>query len=57
MGYPEVVKGYRLWARNLKGFKMITSRNVTFNESDMPWISEKHQGDIRMGNKENVTRL
>ncbi|KAL2505113.1 putative gag-pol polyprotein [Abeliophyllum distichum] len=41
LGYPDVVKGYRLWAKEVKGFKIITSRDVTFNESNMPCLAEK----------------
>lgn len=37
--------------KSLKGFKMIASRNVTLNESDMPCISEKHQGYVPIGDK------
>lgn len=36
LGYPEGVKGYRLWDRSLPGFKTIVSRNVIFNESEFP---------------------
>lgn len=35
LGYPEGVKGYRLWDRSQKGVKIIISRDVTFNELDM----------------------
>lgn len=30
---------------------------MIFNESDMPCISEKYQGDVPMVDKEDVTRL
>lgn len=36
---------------------MITSRNMTFNESDIPCISEKHQGDVSIDDKEDTPRL
>ena len=45
-GYPEGVKGYRLWDRSQKGVKIIVNRNVTFNESVMPCLqsnSDKQQ--------------
>ncbi|CAH9089803.1 unnamed protein product [Cuscuta europaea] len=38
LGYPEGVKGYRIWDRNQSGFKVIISRNVVFNESDFPCL-------------------
>lgn len=41
-GYLVQVKGYRLWAKESKGFKMIISRDVTFNESHMPCLSTKN---------------
>ena len=46
LGYPERVKGYRLWDRSQKRVKIIVSRNVTFNESEMPYLqsnSDKQQ--------------
>lgn len=36
LGYPEGVKGYRLWDRSLPGFKAIIRRDVTFNEFEFP---------------------
>ena len=36
LGYPLGVKGYRLWLRDQKGFKVIISRDVVFDESRMP---------------------
>ena len=35
MGYPDGVKGYRLWCIDLKPPKCIISRDVTFNESEI----------------------
>ncbi|CAH9067875.1 unnamed protein product [Cuscuta epithymum] len=40
LGYPEGVKGYRLWDRNQVGFKVVLSRNVVFNETDFPCLTE-----------------
>ncbi|KAK4382288.1 Retrovirus-related Pol polyprotein from transposon TNT 1-94 [Sesamum angolense] len=39
IGYPEGVKGYRLWLRNQTGFKVVISKDVTFNESEMPCLN------------------
>ncbi|KAL0451864.1 UNVERIFIED_CONTAM: Retrovirus-related Pol polyprotein from transposon TNT 1-94 [Sesamum latifolium] len=39
IGYPIGVKGYRLWLRSQPGFKVIISRDVTFNETEMPCLS------------------
>ncbi|KAK1562771.1 hypothetical protein Q3G72_016700 [Acer saccharum] len=36
LGYPLGVKGYRVWLRDQKGFKLIISRDVIFDESKMP---------------------
>ncbi|KAL2230649.1 UNVERIFIED_CONTAM: Retrovirus-related Pol polyprotein from transposon TNT 1-94, partial [Sesamum indicum] len=38
IGYPEGVKGYRLWVRSQPGFKVLISRDVTFNENEMPCL-------------------
>nr|GEY60364.1 copia LTR rider [Tanacetum cinerariifolium] len=35
LGYPEGVKGYRLYRLDNESPKIVTSRNVVFNESDM----------------------
>lgn len=32
LGYPDGVKGYRLWSKEVKGFRIINSRDVTFDE-------------------------
>ncbi|CAA0832957.1 Uncharacterized mitochondrial protein AtMg00820 [Striga hermonthica] len=36
--YPNGVKGYRLWLRSVLGFKVVISRDVVFNESEMPCL-------------------
>ncbi|KAL0427907.1 UNVERIFIED_CONTAM: Retrovirus-related Pol polyprotein from transposon TNT 1-94 [Sesamum latifolium] len=41
--YPIGVKGYRLWLRSQPGFKVIISRDVTFNETEMPGLSSSHK--------------
>ncbi|KAL0454874.1 UNVERIFIED_CONTAM: Retrovirus-related Pol polyprotein from transposon TNT 1-94 [Sesamum latifolium] len=43
IGYPISVKGYRLWLRSQLGFKVIISRDVTFNETKMPYLSSSHK--------------
>ncbi|KAL2231194.1 UNVERIFIED_CONTAM: Retrovirus-related Pol polyprotein from transposon TNT 1-94 [Sesamum indicum] len=55
IGYPDGVKGYRLWVRNQPGFKVIISRNVTFNENEMPCLSkpEIEQNDITFNKVED----
>ncbi|KAL2242583.1 UNVERIFIED_CONTAM: Retrovirus-related Pol polyprotein from transposon TNT 1-94 [Sesamum indicum] len=40
IGYPEGVKGYRLWVRSQPGFKVLISRDVTFNENEMPCLEK-----------------
>lgn len=40
MGYPDMMKGYRLGARETKSFKMITNKGVTFNETKVPCINQ-----------------
>ncbi|CAA0842075.1 cysteine-rich RLK (RECEPTOR-like protein kinase) 8 [Striga hermonthica] len=38
LGYPDGVKGYRLWLRSVPDFKVVISRDVVFNESEMPCL-------------------
>ncbi|KAL2251745.1 UNVERIFIED_CONTAM: Retrovirus-related Pol polyprotein from transposon TNT 1-94 [Sesamum indicum] len=40
IGYPMGVKGYRLWVRSKPGFKVLISRDVTFNENEMPCLEK-----------------
>ena len=35
LGYPDGVKGYRMWCIDFKPPKCIISRDVTFNESEI----------------------
>ncbi|KAK4404655.1 Retrovirus-related Pol polyprotein from transposon TNT 1-94 [Sesamum angolense] len=46
IGYPEGVKGYRLWLRNQTGFKVVISKDVTFNESEMPCLNNSSKTDL-----------
>ncbi|KAL2513066.1 Retrovirus-related Pol polyprotein from transposon TNT 1-94 [Abeliophyllum distichum] len=45
LGYPQGVKGYRLWARGHGRVKVIISRDVTFNENEMPCLDPKAVND------------
>ena len=38
LGYPEDVKGYRLWDRSEPGLRIVISRDVVFNENDFPCL-------------------
>ncbi|KAL0310454.1 UNVERIFIED_CONTAM: Retrovirus-related Pol polyprotein from transposon TNT 1-94 [Sesamum calycinum] len=38
IGYPKGVKGYRLWLRSQPGFKVLISKDVIFNENEMPCL-------------------
>ncbi|KAK4392578.1 Retrovirus-related Pol polyprotein from transposon TNT 1-94 [Sesamum angolense] len=46
IGYPVGVKGYRLWLRNQPGYKVIVSRDVTFNESEFPCLANSSKKDL-----------
>lgn len=35
LGYPEGVKEYKLWILGVPGIKIINSKNIIFNESEM----------------------
>ncbi|KAL0413795.1 UNVERIFIED_CONTAM: Retrovirus-related Pol polyprotein from transposon TNT 1-94 [Sesamum radiatum] len=44
---PSVpLSGYRLWVRSQPGLKIITSRDVTFNELEMPCLSDTSKKEI-----------
>ncbi|KAK4406592.1 Retrovirus-related Pol polyprotein from transposon TNT 1-94 [Sesamum angolense] len=38
IGYPNGIKGYRLWLRSQPGFKVLISKDVIFNENEMPCL-------------------
>ncbi|KAL0322590.1 UNVERIFIED_CONTAM: Retrovirus-related Pol polyprotein from transposon TNT 1-94 [Sesamum angustifolium] len=40
------IKGYRLWLRCQPGFKVIISKDVTFNESEMPCLENSSKRDL-----------
>ncbi|KAK4382157.1 Retrovirus-related Pol polyprotein from transposon TNT 1-94 [Sesamum angolense] len=46
IGYPEGIKGYRLWLRCQPGFKVVISKDVTFNESEMPCLENSSKRDL-----------
>ncbi|KAK4382541.1 hypothetical protein Sango_2862700 [Sesamum angolense] len=46
IGYPDGVKGYRLWLRSQLGYKVIVSRDVTFNEYEFPCLANSSKKDI-----------
>ena len=45
MGYPEGVKGYRLWCLEPGHKKCIVNRDVTFNELEMANLTKKWSSD------------
>ncbi|KAI5678347.1 hypothetical protein M9H77_09297 [Catharanthus roseus] len=38
IGYPSGVKGYKVWLRGESGVRVVVSRDVVFNELDMPCL-------------------
>ncbi|KAL2465214.1 Retrovirus-related Pol polyprotein from transposon TNT 1-94 [Abeliophyllum distichum] len=58
LGYPKGVKRYKLWDRSQNGVKIIISRDVKFNESEMPCLeSEKQQETISGESPVDVERV
>lgn len=61
LGYPEGVKGYRLCDRSQKGVKIIVSRNVTFNETEMPCLKsnstnqQDNEGEDSLEESRNIS--
>ncbi|KAL0442201.1 UNVERIFIED_CONTAM: hypothetical protein Sradi_0159000 [Sesamum radiatum] len=53
IGYPDGVKGYRLWLRSQPGYKVIVSRDVTFNEYEFPCAANSPKKDTDL-NKEST---
>ncbi|KAH9801673.1 hypothetical protein KPL71_001112 [Citrus sinensis] len=51
LGYPEEVKGYKLWCTDLKSPKAIISRGVVFNEVEQSIPSAKQKTIIESGSK------
>ncbi|KAL0330392.1 UNVERIFIED_CONTAM: Retrovirus-related Pol polyprotein from transposon TNT 1-94 [Sesamum radiatum] len=45
IGYPDGVKGYRLWLRSQPGYKVIVSMDVTFNESEFSCLANSPKKD------------
>lgn len=48
LGYPEGVKGYKLWCIDMKPPKAIISRDVVFNEAEML----QHSASLKTTNAE-----
>ncbi|GAB2274148.1 hypothetical protein Dimus_039069 [Dionaea muscipula] len=65
LGYQEGTKGYRLWEKCTGGFKILISRDVTFNENMFPCkgaVSDYNNSDASLFDtsavfKTNVTPL
>ncbi|KAL0318336.1 UNVERIFIED_CONTAM: Retrovirus-related Pol polyprotein from transposon TNT 1-94 [Sesamum angustifolium] len=47
-GYPDGIKGYRLWLKSQPGFKVLISKDVIFNENEMPCLdnSDKKHANL-----------
>ncbi|KAI5653749.1 hypothetical protein M9H77_30936 [Catharanthus roseus] len=45
LGYPSGVKGYKVWLKGEPGVRVIVSRDVVFNELDMPCLKAKTNPD------------
>lgn len=56
LGYPEGVKGYMLWVLGVQSIKIINSRNVVFNESEMPCLENKSDNSKEQM-KENTSQF
>lgn len=54
LGYLEGAKGYMLWVLGKPGIKIINSRDVVFNESEMPCLKQKTNEVIEFGHDKGV---
>lgn len=41
IGYPSGVKGYRIWLKGEPSVRIVISRDVVFNEYEMPCLKDK----------------
>ena len=55
LGYPEGIKGYRLWCVELGFQKCLISRDVRFNEEEVPMkknintaVTQKEEADLKL---------
>lgn len=48
LGYPSGTKGYRLWSTEPEpgSSKIVISRNVVFDESRMPYLTESNEKSV-----------
>ena len=53
IGYPEGVKGYKLWKMESGGSKFIISRDVTFDETRMGMKCKDLEKKLRNGGTDN----
>lgn len=56
IGYPEGVKGYKLWCTEAGNQKVIVSRDVIFKEEEMPYLKQG-KGDEDTRKRSDSTRL
>ncbi|KAI5673173.1 hypothetical protein M9H77_13537 [Catharanthus roseus] len=45
LGYPSGVKGYKVWLKGESRVRVIVSRDLVFNEFDMPYLKAKTNPD------------
>lgn len=38
LGYPSRVKGYKVWLKGEPGMRVVVSREIVFNEQEMPCL-------------------
>ena len=43
LGYPQGVKGYRIWLKDEQGFKTINSRDVIFRKDEFPCLKSTNK--------------
>lgn len=57
LGYPDGVKGYRLWGRTKPGVYVIVSRNVIFNKEDVLYLKNNNAYTEYHKNHSNKSRF
>ena len=55
LGYPEGVKGYKLWNKESSGVKIIISRDVVFNENEMLFMRTNTAGIKKDSKNKSLT--
>lgn len=52
--YPQETKKYKLWAMGAKSYEICISRDLFFNENDMPDLKEASNESIEFAKDQDI---